>query len=168
MMHNAWCRIEKVPCCFPRSSIKFQGHTGWKIDDLNPNFVITRPVAAIKSLRFALLSLLFFCFFSHTAAWTKWPTFCRWHFQVYFLEWKNIDQNSIKFVPKGPIGNKSIILIMAWHQTGDRSQYHDDVIKWDNFPRYWPFVRGIHRSRWIPRTMASDDELWCFLWSASE
>ena len=24
--------------------------------------------------------------------------------------------------------------------------YHDDVIKWKNFPRYWPFVRGIHRS----------------------
>ena len=25
-------------------------------------------------------------------------------------------------------------------------QYHDDVIKWKHFPRYWPFVRGIHRS----------------------
>ena len=24
--------------------------------------------------------------------------------------------------------------------------YHDDVIKWKHFPRYWPFVRGIHRS----------------------
>ena len=23
---------------------------------------------------------------------------------------------------------------------------HDDVIKWKYFPRYWPFVRGIHRS----------------------
>ena len=23
--------------------------------------------------------------------------------------------------------------------------YHDDVIKWKQFPRYWPFVRGIHR-----------------------
>ena len=23
---------------------------------------------------------------------------------------------------------------------------HDDAIKWKNFPRYWPFVRGIHRS----------------------
>ena len=23
---------------------------------------------------------------------------------------------------------------------------HDDVIKWKHFPRYWPFVRGIHRS----------------------
>ena len=23
---------------------------------------------------------------------------------------------------------------------------HDDVIKWKHFPRYWSFVRGIHRS----------------------
>ena len=27
---------------------------------------------------------------------------------------------------------------------------HDDVIKWKHFPRNWPLVRGIHRSRWIP------------------
>ena len=25
-------------------------------------------------------------------------------------------------------------------------QFHDDVIKWKHFPRYWPFVWGIHRS----------------------
>ena len=25
-------------------------------------------------------------------------------------------------------------------------EYPDDVIKWKHFPRYWPFVRGIHRS----------------------
>ena len=48
------------------------------------------------------------------------------------------------------------------------SMLHDDVIKWKHFPRYWPFVRGIHRSRWIPHTKASDAELWCFLWSAPE
>ena len=24
--------------------------------------------------------------------------------------------------------------------------YHDDVITWKHFPRYWPFVWGIHRS----------------------
>ena len=23
---------------------------------------------------------------------------------------------------------------------------NDDVIKWKHFPRYWPFVRGFHRS----------------------
>ena len=37
--------------------------------------------------------------------------------------------------------------------------YHDDVIKWKHFPRKWPFVRGIHRSRGIPHTKASDAEL---------
>ena len=25
-------------------------------------------------------------------------------------------------------------------------EMHDDVIKWKHFPRYWQFVRGIHRS----------------------
>ena len=28
----------------------------------------------------------------------------------------------------------------------DTNSSHDDVIKWKHFPRYWPFVRGIHRS----------------------
>ena len=27
-----------------------------------------------------------------------------------------------------------------------KSDDHDDVIKWKYFPRYWPFVREIHRS----------------------
>ena len=27
----------------------------------------------------------------------------------------------------------------------DARYIHDDVIKWKHFPRYWPFVRGIHR-----------------------
>ena len=37
---------------------------------------------------------------------------------------------------------------------------HDDVIKWKHFPRYWPFVRGIHRSPVnSPHKKASDAEL---------
>ena len=35
MMDKVWSSIEEVPYCFWRSSVKFQGHTGWKIDDLN-------------------------------------------------------------------------------------------------------------------------------------
>ena len=31
------------------------------------------------------------------------------------------------------------LLVLVFH-------VHDDVIKWKHFPRYWPFVRGIHRS----------------------
>ena len=34
------------------------------------------------------------------------------------------------------------------HRTG--STLHDNVIKWKHFPRNWPFVWGIHRSREIP------------------
>ena len=29
---------------------------------------------------------------------------------------------------------------------GEQCTSNDDVIKWKHFPRYWPFVRGIHRS----------------------
>ena len=34
------------------------------------------------------------------------------------------------------------VLVAIWGS----SLVHDDVIKWKHFPRYWPFVRGIHRS----------------------
>ena len=37
---------------------------------------------------------------------------------------------------------------------------HDDVIKWNHFPRYWPTVRGIHRS---PVDSPYKDQFWCFL-----
>ena len=30
--------------------------------------------------------------------------------------------------------------------SSQKLELHDDVIKWKHFPRYWPFVRGIHRS----------------------
>ena len=26
------------------------------------------------------------------------------------------------------------------------ARWHDDVIKWEHFPHYWPFARGTHRS----------------------
>ena len=55
MMHKAWCSTEEVPYYFSGSSIKFRGHMlkkRWFESNLSK---ITRPVAAIKSLRFALL-----------------------------------------------------------------------------------------------------------------
>ena len=58
--------------------------------------------------------------------------------------------------------------IVRCHYKYINDSQHDDVIKWKHFPRNCPFVRGIHLSRWIPHTKASDAELWCFLWSASE
>ena len=40
---------------------------------------------------------------------------------------------------------------IANHRPGPRPHSkplkHDDIIKWKYCPRYWPFMRGIHRSR---------------------
>ena len=35
---------------------------------------------------------------------------------------------------------------ILFHKNDQHDYHHDDVIKWKYFPRYWPFVRGIHRS----------------------
>ena len=112
MKHKACSNTKEVPYCFSRSSMKFQGHTGQKIADFDPNWAfpdcnsslnspmdlkwctkldvvskrcpiiflgrpsnfkvtqaekstvliqlstITRPVAAIESLRFAFLCII--------------------------------------------------------------------------------------------------------------
>ena len=37
-----------------------------------------------------------------------------------------------------------------YHTTSDEihlGAWHDDVIKWKPFPRYWPSVRVIHKSQ---------------------
>ena len=80
-----------------------------------------------------------------------------------FKKHKQFKSNSVCYL---------LTLYIYWSHEINISQWeascHDDVIKWKHLPRNWPFVRGIHRSRWIPHTKASDAELWCFLWSASE
>ena len=42
--------------------------------------------------------------------------------------------------------NKTISQMMGHWLLFHGSKYHDDVIKWKHFPRYWSFVRGIHLS----------------------
>ena len=63
MLHKAWNSKGEMPYCFPRSSIKFQGHTVQNITDFDPNWAFPdyRPVAAFKSLRFALFSNVGLC-----------------------------------------------------------------------------------------------------------
>ena len=50
----------------------------------------------------------------------------------------------------GVIGWNLSLPIFKWDEgtwiNGRDSVLHDDIIKWEHFPRYWPFVRGIRRS----------------------
>ena len=41
------------------------------------------------------------------------------------------------------VKNTTMIPLWCWDRN---STWRDDVIKWKHFPRYWPFVKGIHRS----------------------
>ena len=56
-------------------------------------------------------------------------TCAKFHSDHIITTWANIEWNfrNCTIIVQGPIS-------------------HDDVIKWKHFPRYWPFVRGIHRS----------------------
>ena len=96
---------------------------------------------------------------------------------ITFIHWKA--KNKVKYAWKVlswiiSVNSYTVQWRISWerfkvHMNGHVfTREHDDVIKWKHFPRYWPFVRGIHRSRWIPHTKASDAELRCFLWSAPD
>ena len=40
-----------------------------------------------------------------------------------------------------------LLLLLLWKvMQGCCQMKHNDIINWRHFPRYWPFVRGIHRS----------------------
>ena len=58
----------------------------------------------------------------------------------------NTFNNHIKMSMKYNIMQKSDVEISYLLFTPEICGSHDDVIKWKHFPRYWPFVRGIHRS----------------------
>ena len=75
------------------------------------------------------------------------------------LIWSEIELSPLR--PYEHFGRIGVISVMShkWHVVSNRRQLHcffsgfsrlaamhDDVIKWKYFPRYWPFVREIHRS----------------------
>ena len=76
MLHKPWNSKGEMPFCFPRSSIKCQGHTVQDITDFDPNWAFPdyRPVAAFKSLRFALLKIA--SWFSR-GQWVKYPRYIK-------------------------------------------------------------------------------------------
>ena len=65
--------------------------------------------------------------------------------------------------------------LISWYpamQISFYNSFYDDVIKWKHFPRYWPFVRRIHRSRvnsplkgqWRGALMFSLISFWIKVW----
>ena len=68
-------------------------------------------------------------------------------FTILHVAWKWIMMtlsNGNIFRVTGPLCGE--VRNIIFHFTCCLKMNHDGVIKWKHFPRYWPFVRGIHRS----------------------
>ena len=50
MMRKSWCGLWEVPDCFSRSSVNFQGHTGQKFADFDPNWEFPDCISSFNSL----------------------------------------------------------------------------------------------------------------------
>ena len=87
-MHTAWHNIKQVPCCFARSSIKFEGHTCHKFDNLNPIRVslLGQSQLSNPSDLPCYPRNLFVCLplSSHTLLWLNYLTFtCQEHTNLF-------------------------------------------------------------------------------------
>ena len=90
--------------------------------------------------------------------WTNGTTFCRWHFHKHFL-WQKLFYFASNFtklywqyieIDSGNALWQNKWQVITW-TTAKSLIYklwsHDDSIICKHFPRYWPFVQGIH---WSP------------------
>ena len=67
-----------------------------------------------------------------TIFWPKWLQ----RIDSFIIEEQIVVNNLIKLITFKSVNSKLNIMNLC----------HNDIIKWKPFPRYWPFVRGIHRS----------------------
>ena len=67
------------------------------------------------------------------------------HVRLWLYELKHIESESVNTSLSIPPNYAPISLTMNCAHLRSTPGHHD-VIKWKYFQRYWPFVRGIHRS----------------------
>ena len=85
-----------------------------------------REMSWYNNVKSTLVQVMACCL---TARWHNWSSV---HLRIASTPNQFLGFMKLKCIPDSNVG---------WLDV-----YHDDVIKWKHFPRYWPFVRGIHRS----------------------
>ena len=74
---------------------------------------------------------------------------CRHHDRLRWTCWHCVHYDDGNSMLQKTIGHPVVttgLSLNHHHPANATWRKHDDVIKWNHFPRYWPFVRGIHRS----------------------
>ena len=111
-----------------------------------------RPLFNDIYLPFSFLSLLSLYYLHFDSVFLASNCLCWGHISLdlrgrkpscqLLMSWRQIWQKPSSTIMLTRLYNCSL----AWRMLLSANKQHDDVIKWKHFPRYWPFVRGIHRS----------------------
>ena len=83
------------------------------------------------------LNTFFFYWRSHVSEYFGFLSWIVWWSNISIICYTCRQNNSIE---------NRVWIVVHHPSSASTSSLHDDVIKWKHFPRYWPFVRGIHRS----------------------
>ena len=91
----------------------------------------------------------------------------------FSLHWKTCScaQAIVQYFSYGLIHRQDMLYFKILSSPEDKELEvagQDNGIKWKHFPRYSHLCGEFTSHRWIPRTKASDVELWCFLWFSPE
>ena len=112
-----------------------------------PSHIATYYLVQVKTTNLLYGATLHIWFPMHYLVTHKWHSMLLPVKQGYYFE-KNDGWNQIKYVilNSSRLENQCWSIAGWWRCNSGHNVYHDDVIKWKHFPRYWPFVRGTHRS----------------------
>ena len=94
------------------------------------------PRTAINNVMYGIVK--YFCIFLLTVR-------NKVYYYYYYNHWTDGPLDMAYKLFQLSMPTRMVIQTMALHDTYSWL-WHDDVIKWKHFPRYWPVVRGIHRS----------------------
>ena len=116
-------------------------------DDTNSNDFLCGPYSRVTSMSMFALFHNLFCSINMYVIVARLVAFCVGILPQLTKIRKSTSHDHVCSITPTSRGGHSV----RWKLNGDTTHtspvhyIHDDVIKWKHFPRYLPFVRGIHR-----------------------
>ena len=133
---------------------------GWRNSSVYDIVVLYHCITCVRPVVTSLC-------YHHIEAETKWPPFCRRHFQVHFLNdnvwiWIKV---SLKSVPKSPVNNiPALVWIMAWCRPGDKALSEPFMVSLPTHICYTrPLIVPCQRHN-TPYKSKFNDSVWRQLW----
>ena len=165
MMRRAWSSIVEVPYGFSRSYVKFQGHAALKIVEFDPNWAFPDSNSSLNS------PMAMKCCTKLETAKERCPIVFQGHPSNFKVTWYKTSPiftqiGRFRTIGRSQLSNPSdlpCLCSIICHMFSMMTSSNGYIFRVTGH-----LCGEFTGHRWIPRTKASDAELWCFLWSALE